>query len=204
LLPRTCDLRLSDVPAEVWPPMVPAMAPVSVQDLIDRLGRSDLLTADQLREGKESETATASPEALAEFLTQRKWLTVYQFDQLLLDRLSQLTLGGYRLLEPIGAGGMGEVFRALQLKLNRVVAINLIRKEFAAAHSDALPRFRREALAVAKLAHPNIVVIFDADECDGTHYIVMEHVAGQDLSRWVKEHGALASEAACECIRQAA
>jgi serine/threonine-protein kinase len=180
------------------------MTPVTVPDLIERLTKSDFLTGEQLRELRESEKALASSDALAEHLVERKWLTSYQVDQLLLDRLGQLTLGGFRLLEPIGSGGMGEVFRALQVKLNRSVAIKLIRKEFAAAHTDALARFRREALAVAKLAHPNIVVIFDADECDGTHYLVMEYVAGQDLSKYVKEHGALPVEGACECIRQAA
>src|SRR5262245_30963643 len=180
------------------------MSPVSVQDLINRLTRSEILTSDQLRELGETPEAVASPELFAEHLIQRKWLTSYQVDHLLTDRLAQLTLGGYRLLEPIGAGGMGEVFRALQIKLNRFVALKLVRKEFAAAHADALARFRREALAVAKLAHPNIVVIFDADEQEGTHYIVMEYVPGVDLSRYVKERGSLAVEGACECIRQAA
>src|SRR5262249_38538499 len=84
----------------------------------------------------------------------------------------------YRLLRPLGAGGMGRVWLARHLVLDRTVAIKLIRSELLAS-AGAVERFRREARAVARLSHPNIVAAFDAEEAVGTHFLVMEHVAGE-------------------------
>src|SRR5262249_27353101 len=141
---------------------------------------------------------------VANELVKRDLLTKYQADQILSNRLEKLELGPYRLLRPIGAGGMGEVYLALQKKLERNVAIKVLRPDFAAAHATALARFRREALAVARLAHPNIVHIYDTDEIDGTHFIVMEYVPGVDLWRFVEERGPLPIDMACDFMRQAA
>src|SRR5712691_7827611 len=126
-------------------------------ELLRRLRQHGLLNADQIRELTDAQTTESTPFQLAETLVQRGWLTGYQAQHLLENHLERLELAGFRLLEPIGAGGMGEVYRALQLTLNRVVAIKLIQADFAAGHAEAKVRFRREALAVARLSHPNIV-----------------------------------------------
>jgi tRNA A-37 threonylcarbamoyl transferase component Bud32 len=98
---------------------------------------------------------------------------------------------------------MGQVFKARNWKLGRVAALKVIRKE-RLANEDAVRRFRREIRAAGQLAHPNIVLAYDADEVNGTHFFVMEYVAGRDLARVVKEQGPLPLATACDCVRQAA
>lgn len=91
------------------------------------------------------------------------------------------TLGGrYRLLEPLGEGGMATVFRAQDLLLERLVAVKVLREQWA-ADADFISRFRQEARAAASLSHPNIVAIYDVGEDAGRHYIVMEYVEGPSL-----------------------
>src|SRR5262249_26281466 len=81
--------------------------------------------------------------------------------------------------------------------------LKLIRKE-RLANEDAVRRFRREIRAAAQLTHPNIVLAYDADEVNGTHFFVMEYVAGRDLARILEEQGSLPLAAACDYGRQAA
>jgi serine/threonine-protein kinase len=132
------------------------------------------------------------------------WLTSYQAEQLLEGHGANLVLGGCVLLEPIGEGGMGQVFRAWQQRLNRVVALKLVRPELVRMNSEVARRFQREALAVAQLSHPNIVVIYDAGQEGNTPYLIMEHVEGPDLSKLVRDAGPLPVPLACDFIRQAA
>src|ERR1700686_4090220 len=89
-------------------------------------------------------------------------------------------LGPYEILSPLGAGGMGEVYRARDKKLDRDVAIKVL-PESVAADPDALARFEREAKAVAALSHPNILSIFDFGTHDGVSYAVMELLEGETL-----------------------
>jgi len=109
---------------------------------------------------------------------------------------------GYDLLEVLGAGGMGVVWKARQQRLERTVALKLIRPELVGP--EVVASFRREAQAVARLAHPNIVTIHDADEANGTHFLVMELIDGVDLGRLVAEQGPLPVGTACAFARQAA
>jgi serine/threonine protein kinase/tetratricopeptide (TPR) repeat protein len=89
-------------------------------------------------------------------------------------------LGPYEILSPIGAGGMGEVYRARDSKLKRDVAIKVLPQSLS-TDPDALARFEREALAVAALSHPNILSIFDFGNHDGVAYAVMELLEGETL-----------------------
>jgi predicted esterase len=95
-------------------------------------------------------------------------------------------LGSYVILAPLGAGGMGEVYRARHVKLGREVAVKVLPAELA-SHSDRRQRFEREARAASSLNHPNIVTIYDIDEQDGVHYIAMELVGGHTLRSLLKE-----------------
>jgi serine/threonine protein kinase/tetratricopeptide (TPR) repeat protein len=96
------------------------------------------------------------------------------------------TLGHYRILEKIGAGGMGVVYRARDERLDRDVALKVL-PAGALADDAARRRFRKEALTLAKLAHPHIAMIFDFDTQDGVDFLVMEYVAGQTLALKLNE-----------------
>jgi len=106
-----------------------------------------------------------------------------------------LTLGHYRLIERIGAGGMGEVWRARDERLERDVALKLLLPGLLADEA-ARKRFRREALALSKLAHPNIATVFDFDTEGGLDFLVMEHVAGPVVTEHLAEGPLLEAEVA--------
>jgi TolB-like protein/Tfp pilus assembly protein PilF len=99
-----------------------------------------------------------------------------------------LVLGNYRLVEKLGEGGMGQVWRARDLKLDRDVAVKFLASD-AVADPDRRAFFEREAKAVAALSHPNIVTIFAVDEAEGTNFFTMEYVDGQSLSKLIEPGG---------------
>ena len=113
------------------------------------------------------------------------------------------SLGHYRLLSILGQGAMGTVYRALHTKLDKVVAIKILRSE-RLRDERAVARFEREMRAVARADHPHIVGASDAGECQGKHFLVMEFIPGVDLARLLRHVGPLAWPDACELIRQAA
>src|SRR5438876_10503200 len=91
------------------------------------------------------------------------------------------TLGHYTLLEEIGAGGMGRVYRAMDERLEREVAIKIL-PAGALSDAEARKRFRKEALALSKLNHPNIATVHDFDRQEETAVLVMEHIEGAPLA----------------------
>jgi serine/threonine protein kinase len=95
------------------------------------------------------------------------------------------TLGAYRILSPLGAGGMGEVYRAHDAKLDREVAIKVLPKAMS-ADPERVARFQREARTLAAFQHPNIASIYGFEEDDPNRFLVMELVEGQDLSERLK------------------
>ena len=111
-------------------------------------------------------------------------------------------LGSYEIVSSLGRGGMGEVFRARDLKLGREVAIKVLAPELA-SDSERLRRFEQEARAASALSHPNIVHIYDVGESEGTRYIAMELAEGTTLRR-VLDHAPLAAERLLEIARQLA
>jgi len=98
------------------------------------------------------------------------------------------TLGHYRIVEKIGAGGMGEVYRAHDERLDRDVAIKVLPAEVS-DDPDRLARFEREAKAVAALNHPNIVTLHTIEEADGHRFITMEYVTGHTLAELIPRDG---------------
>ncbi len=128
-------------------------------------------------------------------------MTPYQINQVFLERGQDLNLGPYVLLERVGEGGMGQVFKARHRKLNRHVALKVMRRD-KLGNADAIQRFYREVRAAAVLDHPNIVTAFDADEVHGVCFFAMEFVEGTTLSNLVKQGGPLAVPVACEYMRQ--
>jgi serine/threonine protein kinase/WD40 repeat protein len=91
---------------------------------------------------------------------------------------------GYEILGERGRGGMGVVYKAHRIGLNRLVALKMLLPE-AAATPELLVRFRREAEALARLRHPNVITIYDVGECGGRPYFTMEYVAGPNLAEWL-------------------
>src|SRR6476659_1852311 len=90
-------------------------------------------------------------------------------------------LGSHEITGLLGKGGMGEVYRARDLKLKREVAIKILPEEFS-RDADRVSRFQREAEVLASLNHPNIAAIHDLEETDGTRYLVLELVEGETLA----------------------
>jgi WD40 repeat protein/tRNA A-37 threonylcarbamoyl transferase component Bud32 len=110
--------------------------------------------------------------------------------------------GDYQLLETIGRGAMGTVFKARHVHLNRLVALKLIREGRNAAASE-LKRFQREAEAVARLQHPNIVTLYETGEVQGQPFLAMEYIAGQTLAERIATNP-LAPRQAAECMKRIA
>jgi serine/threonine protein kinase len=111
--------------------------------------------------------------------------------------------GRYKLLEKLGAGAMGTVYKAQDLKLGRTVAIKIL-PERSTPDPEAVARFQREARALAKLSHVAIVQAYDEDEDAGRHFLVMEFVAGRNLATVVQDNGGLPPTRAADYAHQVA
>ncbi|HEV3448346.1 MAG TPA: family 16 glycoside hydrolase, partial [Gemmataceae bacterium] len=109
----------------------------------------------------------------------------------------------YRVLQLLGSGGMGSVYKAEHRKMERTVALKVLNPELI-RNAAALQRFLQEVKTAAKLLHPNIVTAHDADEAGGVHFLVMEYVEGVSLADLVRKRGRMPVPRACECMRQAA
>ncbi len=112
-------------------------------------------------------------------------------------------LGEYQLLEKLDEGGMGAVYKALHTKLDRIVALKVLPKA-RTADVRAVARFEREMKAIGRVDHPNVVRAMDARQIGETRFLVMEYVAGLNLTKLVRRIGPLRVADACEIIRQAA
>src|SRR6266700_2842754 len=95
-------------------------------------------------------------------------------------------LGPYEILGLIGKGGMGEVYRARDTRLNRTVAIKVLPAEFS-AQDERLRRFEQEAQVLGALSHPNLLGIYDVGALDGTHFLVSELLEGESLRQRLEE-----------------
>jgi serine/threonine-protein kinase len=175
----------------------------SIDDLAAAIRQGHLLDDSHREQAEQLLARGGDPRGLARELVRLGWLTPFQVNELFLGRGNSLTLGGYVLLDKLGEGGMGVVFKARHQNLGRIVAVKIIRKDHL-TKPEAVRRFRREMRAVAQLDHPNLVRAFDADDIDGRHFLVMEFVEGVTLSRRVKDQGPLAPALACHYIHQAA
>jgi serine/threonine protein kinase/uncharacterized RDD family membrane protein YckC len=112
-------------------------------------------------------------------------------------------IGGYRIDDVAGRGGMGVVYKATQLALDRTVALKIIAPEVA-DDEDFRERFKRESRIAASIEHPNVIPVHEAGEVDGQLYIVMRYVDGTDLRELVQREGPLAPERAARIVAQVA
>jgi serine/threonine protein kinase len=154
-----------------------------------------------------TEPAPRDPRARASELVERGLLTGYQAEQLLAGNAHSLLLGQYRILDALGAGGMGRVYKAEHVLMKRVVALKVVgaaEDPDAPAADERRAAFLREIEAAALLSHPNVVTAYDAGEADGVRFLIMEYVDGVDLERLVRAVGPLPPRRACEYVRQVA
>src|SRR5215472_19194945 len=99
--------------------------------------------------------------------------------------IAEQSIAHYRIIEPLGAGGMGAVYKAYDKKLQRVVALKLLPSEYV-SQDDRRRRFFQEARAASALNHPHILTIYEVGEDDGKPYIAMEYVEGQTLRQKIR------------------
>ncbi len=184
----------------------PAAATLDLDGLVRELTEGGLMDADEVATFRGRVAAADGHRgavALARELVRAGRLTAYQAGAVLQGKAKGLIIGNYVVLDKLGAGGMGMVFKAHHRRLKRVVALKLLPPSVA-RDSSAVLRFQREAKAAAKLSHPNVVAVLDADEFRGLHFLVMEYVEGRNLARLVREQGPLPVAQAIDCLVQAA
>lgn len=170
---------------------------------VRNLRKSGLIPESQLDRVLEAFAKITQAVPLARALVEQKHLTRFQAEMLLAGRTTGFVMGQYRIVDQLGRGGMGRVFKAVHQSMKRVVAIKVVSvKQIKSGKGQQL--FEREVRAAAKLMHPNIVNAFDANHLGDRHYLVMEFVDGPNLEHLVREQGALPIGQACEFVRQAA
>ncbi len=178
---------------------------LSTAQFLAILEQSNLLAADRMAKLRRRIQESAEPpdvERMARSLVEGAYLTPWQARQLLAGRHS-FFIGRYKLLDRIGKGGMGVVFKAQHAVMDRLVAIKLMAHSLL-ANPRAVARFNREVKTAAALHHPNIIAAYDADSAGNTHFLVMEYAQGRDLNDWLRTMGPLPVAAACEFAMQAA
>jgi serine/threonine-protein kinase len=188
------------------PPDVLKLAEAAPRDLLPILQLSHILTDTRFEEVRAKVGSGQYPSesgALARRLVDEAILTDYQAGRLLKDRGHGLANERYVILDLIGSGSMGQVYRARHKLMGRIVALKMISAE--RVHSPGkVARFRREVLLASRLDHPNVVRAFDADQFEGIPCLVMEYVPGQDLERRIRARGPLSPAKATRYAAQAA
>jgi len=180
--------------------------PISTDEFVRRLADSGVMSDEEVASFVENLPAEKKPldgGQLARELVRQKRLTAYQAQEVYSGRGKSLVLGNYLILDKLGQGGMGLVFKAEHRRMKRLEALKVLSPKVTRT-AEAMRRFQHEVEAAARLLHPNIVTAFDADEAGGTHFLVMEYVDGTDLASLVKERGPLPLDQALDCILQAA
>ncbi len=170
---------------------------------LQNLRISKLLTNQQFRIVIDKLGTVQDSREMAKALASWKLLTKFQAKMLLLGRNSGFFIGPYRILDHLGQGGMGRVYKAMHQTMNRVVALKVLSPQLVNTER-AQQLFLREVQAAAQLNHPNIVMAFDANETGGRHYLAMEFVEGPNLERYLKKNGPLPVGLACEIVFQTA
>ncbi len=180
--------------------------PITVDEFAGEVAGSGVVAAGELQQfmdGLPPDEQPSDGEHLGRLLVRHKKLTAYQAQAIYHGDGKNLVLGNYVILSKLGEGGMGLVFRALHSRMRRQVALKVIAAG-AMKSEEAVKRFKREVEAVARLNHPHIVTAYDADDCQGTHFLVMEYVEGCDLGTLLQDSGWLPVEQVLGLILQAA
>jgi serine/threonine-protein kinase len=182
-----------------------ATAPASSIDFLDLVKKCGVLNAERMQTLPKPAELPQEVHKAAQMLVQLGFLTRFQATHLLAGRFRGFRVGQYVLLGLLGRGGMGTVYQAEHIELNRKVALKVLSApEKGEDHKLTMERFLREARAAAALDHPNIVRIFDVNRYNGIPYLVMEYVDGETLQQTLERERRLPHGLAAEYIAQAA
>jgi serine/threonine protein kinase len=176
---------------------------VDRETFLANLRQSGLISAADLTAVEDLLPETNRGRLIARTLVEQGLLTRFQAERLLAGRTSGFVLGQYHILDELGHGGMGRVFKAIHQSMKRVVALKVLSPTLVETHR-AQQLFLREMQAAARLMHPNIVAAYDANQVGNRYFLVMEYVDGPNLDQLVREHGPLSVGLTCELMRQAA
>jgi len=158
-------------------------------DLLPIIRNSGVLSEKQFLEIRSKVIAgdyPHDPRSLAQRLVRDQLLTEYQVKRFLNGKSHGLLVGRYVILDRLGSGSMGRVYKAHHQMMDRVVALKIIAPEIV-TNERIVARFQREMKLVGRLDHPNVVRAYDADQANGMLYIVMEYVTGRSLGQRLKE-----------------
>ncbi len=179
---------------------------VTLDEFVRSLSDCGLMTSEEVDafiRGLPAERQPQDARGLAKEMLRYKKLTKFQAQIACEGKARGLVIGNYVILDKLGEGGMGQVFKARHRRMERLVALKIL-PPAAMKSPDAVQRFQREVKAAARLSHPNIVTAYDADEAKGVHFLVMEYVEGRDLTSVVEAKGPLSVDRAVDYILQAA
>ena len=176
--------------------------PTTADTFLALLEESRLLNSEQFAAVRQRAADDPDPRELARQLVREHVLTMWQARNLLAGGTS-FFLGRYKLLERLGAGARGKVYKAEQAPMGRIVAVKVLDQALL-SDAEAVARWKREIRLAAALNHPAIITAVDSEQVGDMHFMVMEYVKGRDLKAWVDEAGALPVDFACECIKQSA
>ena len=177
---------------------------LSAEAFLECLKASGLVSGEeQERAMQVAADAKGNGYLVAQALVATGVLTRFQASALCECRPTELRIGNYDVLDRLGAGGMGTVFKARHRRMKRIVALKVLSRGLAKDQSF-VQRFQREVETIARFTHPNIVMAYDADEAEVGHFLVMEFVDGQNLASLVQKQGPLSVPVAVSCLLQAA
>jgi serine/threonine protein kinase len=179
---------------------------VTLDEFVRSISDCGLMTSEEVDaflRGLPPERQPEDARGLAREMLRYRKLTKFQAQIACEGKARGLVIGNYVILDKLGEGGMGQVFKAQHRRMERLVALKIL-PPAAMKSPDAVQRFQREVKAAARLSHPNIVTAYDADEAKGVHFLVMEYVPGRDLTLVVEQKGPLSVDRAVDYILQAA
>jgi WD40 repeat protein len=176
----------------------------SLADVVRALPQTPLLEPAQQGEfTRVLQPRFTDPRALLQQLLEWGWITPFQLRHLAEGYPQDLVVGLYVVLDRLGEGGMGEVFKARLRGGKEIVVLKLIRPDLL-SNPGITQQFLAEIQALSRLSHPNVIRMFGACQVNGRHFFGMEFIEGTDLGRLVQQSGPLPVAQACEYIRQAA
>src|SRR5262245_3201316 len=176
---------------------------VTAEEFLQNLDDCGLTGLNSVRPEAAGTPSAANAAVLAQALVDAGKITTYQAAAILERRFADLVMGNYEVLDRLGSGAMGTVFKARHRRMKRIVALKVMSREVARSE-EFLSRFQREIETIARLSHPNIVMAFDADESEAGPFLVMEFVNGRDLATEVVTGGPMPVADAVDRILQAA
>jgi serine/threonine protein kinase len=186
--------------------LAPDQPPLSAEAFLRCVLRSELLDREQLLAALRTvpQDLRGDAQALADHLVRTGKLTRFQASKLIRGVSQGMIIGPFRVLAPLGKGGMGKVFLVRDQRSDLLVALKVLPPRLARTEERILARFRREMEMSQRVAHPHLAWTYEVGEFRGAHYIAMEYIPGRTLSRLVAEEGPLSVPRAARLLAEVA